>query len=178
MDFVVLGGANYTTYDTGSANTQINNKFNYGVGAGAILSLAPRIGFEIDGIYRKNSFGFEFSGAESTTTMTALIVPAMLRVNLPVISLGAGGYYSMGLGDLSQTVTFNGNTTTSSSTYEASSLEKSDYGLAASVRMSVLPLGVGSVFIDGRYLMGMKDRAVGAGEMKTRSFEAMLGLSF
>lgn len=118
-----------------------------------------------------------FIGIASSKWNT-ILVPVQAKLTLiPFLSLGLGGYFSTAIGDIS---TDTGAGSTSSVSFAAANMSKSDFGAVASLGIS-LPLGVTTLSLEGRYLYGMKNlqtNATGDASMKLSAFDMLVGVTF
>lgn len=132
------------------------------------------IGVSVDALYATRG---QFL-AVINNTWKELLVPVQAKFALlPFLSIGAGAYYSMALGDI--TVETLG-VETGTLTFDAAGISGSDYGLVAGVGLGI-PLGITTLSIEGRYLYGLKNRqnnATGDASAKSSAFDMLVGFTF
>jgi hypothetical protein len=179
-----VDSSNISLGNPGSSTT--SPKLGYGGGFLIDSMMTPGVGFEIGALYitRKTELdGFSVNGGAASNLdvkTTAIQVPVLLRFHLlPMISIGLGGYWAYGIGNVNSTDT-SGNSLASGS-YSTELIKQSDFGLLGSVGLR-LPLGTGGVklLIDGRYAYGLTDFNNGAytTTAKYRDVQGLVGLSF
>jgi len=164
----ILGGA---TLSHPSMNPSFNLSSKAAVTGGLAFesSIAPGLGLEADVLYQTQKV--EALGV--TQTRKGINVPVMLRFHLlPLVSLGVGGYFTNGIGDIDNNGT--------SGSYDASGMKKTDAGAIGSLRIAI-PAGLASVVLDGRYQYGLSNQiknTAGNASIKTRNIQVLAGLMF
>jgi len=175
----VVGVANSSTPNTPGVEYSAETSY----GAGLLLEgrMVPMFGFEIGAIYAPRKFSYSTAIPNATTVTSSGKVyefPALLRLHMGrTFSLGFGGYYAMGKGDITQETTSEAGKSTQSVTYASQSQTDSDYGLlgSAQLRFRLTPLTF--LLFDARYLMGLKNNSTVAGsDRKYNDFELLAGL--
>jgi opacity protein-like surface antigen len=100
--FGVLGAVaiQSPSYSHDGDSTTVDGKTSYGGGVTLEQRFSPRLSLEEDLLYLNRSFSrktADFFGTDVNSTVTSgyLHVPVMVRFRpIPILSLGAGGYYS------------------------------------------------------------------------------------
>lgn len=175
-EITVLGGINMakpSVSTTPATTTASSNALGLGLLWGKKFG-AGMFGIETGLFY----FQEKFAAFSMDWKTKRLHVPLMFRLNpVKFLSIGAGGYYENGTGDVD--VSALGVTVTQS--YADSGLKKSDYGLDFDLRIKI-PFGPMVAFvIDGRYQLGLAERlkdTTGGASYKSRSIQALGGFSF
>ncbi len=177
----VLGGVGLSKF---SENTSTKYKAKLGFGGGAYVGVMLHPMFEIDfgALYMQRKFQYDATNGTVVNKFNSLQFPVIARLNfMNMLSIGAGGYYAMAMGDIGveATPTGGGTTTSTTMTYANSGYAKSDYGLVGSVAL-YFPVGPMTRFIlDGRYLLGLKDvNKNPAVTDKWRDLQVLAGLAF
>jgi hypothetical protein len=167
-------------FDTAVINneTYTNNGFNSGTafGGGVLLSQAIMPAFSIETgllcLPRSMSQTVTLTGSVSSTltanySFTYWQIPLLFRFHfLKILSVGFGGYYAHAIGNIKYTES-SPNAALNSSLfqegtmyqgYEEGDISRSDYGLLYAVGANVpLPFVPLSLYVDGRYAMGLKN---------------------
>jgi hypothetical protein len=158
-NFNLVGGLAIPSASNTPSSTYVSTPLAMAYGGGILIdfNMVPKLlAFEWGVLYMPRGYQYSFSGGSSTTlTLTTLQIPAVFRIYvLPAISIGIGGYYSYGIGNIGVS------TAGSSSTlpYGTGSLSNGDYGFLASLGIKI-PLGGSwlSLIADGRYLYGLSN---------------------
>lgn len=176
----VVGAVNSSKVDVdvgGVSATGLSSKTGFGGGALLEFSAAPMLGIELGALYVLKKYG-DSVGTE--LTYPYFQVPLVFRLHLGrYVSVGAGGYYAMGVGDVKSKLS--GSTVELSSSYDAAGFKKSDYGVTGSFALH-LPLGMmTSLLIDGRYNYGLANvlkTAPANTNYKWREMQGLIGLTF
>ncbi len=179
LEITGLGGVNYASPTARQNQNTIdwtgNASLSYGV-AVSIALFTPRLELE-SGLL---SLGSEFQGypanVNTTLNFRELQIPILLRFNFdPWLSLGAGGYFSFGEGQVSTAA--NGGTIRQS--YDAAGIASTDEGLAVSLKAKLHITDGWSFVIDSRFEYGLKNRALTSGDdYETRSIQVFGGLGY
>jgi Outer membrane protein beta-barrel domain len=146
------------TTGTASASSSSNGT-SFGGGVLLAGSLAPMFQLEVGALYLPRTItASDNSGDSLNTTFNTLQVPVVLRLSpAPILSLGVGGYFAEGLGSVSQTATSGGVSQTSTESYSAANWSATDFGLLGSIRLGAPVAPLVKLFVDGRYVMGLKN---------------------
>ena len=149
--FSLLGGVNMLmVVDVTVLGITIGPALGFQGGAEAAFSVGKTMSVDLGAIYKSVALKTTAAGQSVTGTAGYIGIPAIFRVWLgSVIGLGAGGYYALPL----------------------DSANESDYGYLGSLRLS---FGKSGLFVDGRYLGGLKDNA----GVKSKGWEAYVGYTF
>jgi hypothetical protein len=101
-------------------------------------------------------------------------IPLVLRFDLlPLVAVGAGGYFALGMGDATITT----GALSVSSTYESLGVGKTDYGLLGTVSVALPLLPFLKVLVDVRYLYGLANMATASGSsFSMRDWQFMGGV--
>ena len=148
----LLGDLNRYDYSLNVTPTQtIKVEGKLGYGAGLLIESAPAkvIGIEFGAAYLKRQYKLTVPAGlrvNSADEDTWVHLPLGTRVHLGLLSIAAGGFYEIGLDD-----------------------QDANYGAWAGLRTDF-----GPIFIEGRYLAGLKDYD----GVKQNDIFVMLGLSF
>ncbi len=108
-------------------------------------------------------------------------IPFLVRLNLAMFSIGAGGFYTNAMSDI--TVTMDRKVvpkTTTTYTFDESNITTSNYGLLFAAGLDMKPPGVPvGVIADIRYRLPMKEISkVAEVSRKMGGFEFLLGVAF
>jgi hypothetical protein len=154
-----------------------------GLGGGATLEFqpAPMWTFEIGALYSERKY--KTTNALTSTTVTTsgrgLHVPLTLNYWLgKIFFLGAGGYYSRGIGDIRLETTTAGVTTNSSTSFEAAGSTRHDYGVVGSMGFEI-PMGAtAALLVNGRITQSILDNDKGPDTLKFRDIQGLVGFRF
>jgi hypothetical protein len=168
---------------TKASNSYNNDSYGskVGFGGGAILDfhLMERTSFEVGGLYINRKVDDTTVG--TITSSHAIQVPVLLRFYLhPMFSIGIGGYWAHGVGNINNEDS-NGNITSTVS-YAANDTKTDDEGLVGSVAVRFPLTQTMRLLIDARYNYGLTNvytdpSGVGA-TSKNRDIQALVGLQF
>ena len=155
----------------------------FGGGALFELRMVPLIGLEFGALYAPRKAAYSTvtpAVANITVTGNGYQFPALLRLHLGrFFSLGVGGYYAKGKGDVTVETEMNGNKTTQQETYAQLQQSDSDYGIATSLALTTRLAPLTYFLLDGRYLIGLKNTSLAAGgERKFNDMQVLAGLQF
>lgn len=174
LHFEIQGGLNLADPSlVGNSTTGTGTGLLGGVGLG--IDVAPFVDLELGLQYVNRVVDFAAgSGRTSERSTNHFVIPVLFRFDaLPIFGVGVGAYYSMATGSVKRTL----NSSSSTSTFEASGLEENELGFLGSLdaMFSVAP---GAKFgVDARYLLGLTDLTVNsASSEKTRDLQVMLKL--
>lgn len=175
----LVGVANSSTPN--SPGVEYSGETSYGAGVLLESRLVPMFGFEIGAMYAPRKFSYSTAVPTATTvTSTSKVYefPAAFRFHLGRnFSLGFGGYYAMGKGNLTQQTTSDAGSSTQNVTYASQGQTDSDYGLLGSAQIAFRLTPLTHLVFDGRYLMGLKNNSTIAGsDRKYNDFELLAGL--
>ncbi|MGK5086364.1 outer membrane beta-barrel protein [Bdellovibrionota bacterium FG-2] len=186
LELGVVGGLNHTNSTPTPATFTFGAGNSYALGAFFDYGLATGIGMEIGAFLanRKltasttltiNGVSQTFSGDMSYNTYQ---FPLLLRFTaLPFLSFGAGGYYAMGTGNVTETV--GGVPLPVPATFAEVGLKTSDYGLEGNARFRLPILPLFGLIVDARYLYGLADTSASPDvKLNTRDFQALAGIQF
>jgi hypothetical protein len=182
LRFSVFGAGTFSSIKNTAAVATTTSSAKLGIGGGAQLELmlGQVVGLELGGLYLQRKFSTTDSllAITAESTFTYVQIPLQVRFWLGrFVTLGVGGYYAMGLGDIKSTALGIPITTT----YAAAGTKTSDYGLLGSLGFNI-PLGTSvAILAEGRYAYGMQDLNVTkdpAGTAKWRDMQALIGLRF
>lgn len=161
FDIAAVGvlGRTSANIDVSGRTTSTDPKF--GVGYGILASVYSIPGFTVEsGIL---SLTRSYAASLLPTDIISLKmyeIPVLLRFDLlPIMAAGIGGYLAFGSGSVTQS---NG-VTDQTSTYEANNLGKTDYGLMASISLSLPILPTLKILGDVRYLIGLANLSTTSG---------------
>ncbi|MBC7690319.1 MAG: outer membrane beta-barrel protein [Methylotenera sp.] len=132
------------------SNNSGSSSGDLGVGAGALLEFDTSMitAFEIGALYHPR----KFSAGGFSNTSKYILVPVQFRVHIvPMVVVGAGGYFAKGIGS-SASLSFGGVTANGSG-----GTPDNDYGLMASAGLDLPLAPLFSLVLEGRYLLGLKD---------------------
>ena len=192
----VLGlGLDMSSASTTVAGTSYGTNTKTSVGGGVLLDsgLAPMVSLEVGVLYLPINHGLTVNitspltlSAPSETSYNALQIPVLMKFTLlPLVSFGAGAYYSKGLGSVkvhSDAFTSAGLTFPASDTTESfadASLSDTDYGLMANAGMSFPFLPLMKFRADLNYLFGLKNiNTTDTVTLKSRRILVTAGVSF
>ena len=190
-------GVNFSNVSVSGATGAISNvtwssKMGIDYGVPASFSMAPLISLQVGALVDNRKFlGTDASDPlgkiEVETKQNYIQIPVVARFTVfPGLSLGAGGYYAMGTGDIKAktTITVPGVDPVveeETSTWEADKTKKTDLGLIASVAYNIPIAPLVSFMIDGRYLLGLTnfqdDPALPNTTSKWKSIQLLAGVN-
>lgn len=157
-----------------------------GYTAGAMIGFKtiPALLIETGFLYNQRKHQELYLGDTSghmTYEWTEFEIPFLLRLNLAMFSIGAGGFYTSALSDIT-TVTDRlllGKSTTTASFSDAR-LSASNYGLLVAAGLDMKPPGVPvGIIADVRYRMPLKELSTDASvSQKNAGFEFLIGVAF
>jgi|GEM_PF-1691516 len=183
VDISAKGGLSLSSQAaSNSGGTSINDYSSAGIGylggLGVDIGLGP-VGVLVDVLYARRSYEFGAGSLlnNSSIKVSSLHLPVQARFSIiPMLSLTAGVYYAMVLGD--------GGRYNSSGdkvgTVAFSGAAASDFGLVGGVGVA-LPLAVTTLSLEARYNYGLKntsDSPVGDASTKNRSIDLLVGVTF
>ena len=153
-----VNGSGLPTAGTATLSATETSKSAFGGGALLGLDLMPMFEFETGMLYKSKKWqtSVDVTVAGTTTNTTTeytgkvIEVPAVIRWNpIPFVSVGFGGYADIGTGEITAGST--------SESWGTAGFKNQDYGLVFSgaLKYPVAPLT--SIYLDGRYLMGLND---------------------
>ncbi len=179
MQVSLLGGMSFAapTYSFGSAIQTTSSTGALAFGALIALPLQYSFEFESGLIYQNIKFTAQGSQSSTDFQFKEIQIPFLLRYQVDEkVGFGFGAYWGVGASAVT-TSTASGAQT---STFSDLNLYSNDFGLLFNIR-ALIPLdGQFSAVIDGRYLLGLEERAkdVSIASYKTRSIEILAGISF
>lgn len=144
-----------------------------GVGLGALLETdaAPGLALEFGALLINRRHSISALAVETTTNRRALEIPLALRLSLPIVSVGGGVYYDIGLGDVS---TEAGSRTTNT-TYATLRESSTGYGAFVSAALDV-PVAPGlGLLVDARYKLDLADRDETSGSLRFNGLQVLAG---
>ena len=156
--FSLFGDLDSSTYSTGGVQT--SGEAGLGGGLGLEIPLNSFSGLEIDGVYlnRKNQIQASY-----------VQIPVLYRLWLgSIVTLGAGAYYSQGIGS----VTANGTT----ESFSDAGYTQNDAGLMGVAGFNI-PISFFYLMIEGRYDFGIYDVSAIQGVTATfNDFQVLVGI--
>lgn len=172
VGFSVVGAGSYSLP---SSSSTVSSKIGFGGGALLDFSLGPKVGIELGGLYMLRKFGLTVSTVNFTAVAPAVQIPVVLRLHLlPALSIGAGGYAAMGMGN----VTFTSGATEIVDTYANNGLKTLDYGLLGSIGLNIKLASAFSFILDSRFLFGLAEQSDSTGSVKYRELQGLAGFRF
>ncbi len=186
IELTVLGGLSRSTPDVTPVTLTYKARNSYAGGALLGLRYKRFFGIETGAIYANNKFGSDLANVDGVsvsgdTSFNSIQIPLLLRFTvLPLISFGVGGYYSMGIGQVSETLSVGGApAATATSTYADAGLKTSDYGFLGDVRIRLPLIPTFGFILDFRYLYGFGNlSADAAAKIYLTDMQAFAGLQF
>jgi hypothetical protein len=169
------GGGSYSKHAIDGISASGTSEFGIGYQGGLSLQ-AGALGFGavVDVLYSQRKFGSSVDLFRWTED--ALLIPVQIRYAfIPLISITAGGYYLMGLGE-----SFSVGEDPTEASYADSTpvVKKGDYGAVFGLQISI-PLGKSSITIEPRYYLGLANRLDSdSAEMKMTSADLLVGFQF
>ena len=187
IDSITSQRVSSSSFSVSGVSVTSASQADSGLGFGALagISVAPFIEFETGGLYvsRKYKSVLTTLGTPTTNSYSqhALEIPLLLRVNLiPFVSVGAGAYYAIGMGDVSD----NNGTKTTTGSYSSFGLKSNDLGLQVSAAVHFPIMIATSLILDARYSYGLTDvnnnpsQTTPAITIKYCAIDVLLGLQF
>lgn len=178
-DLGVVGGLNMSSPSIEQGNTSVSIDGKSAMSYGVLISqsMPALVSFEVGALYVTRKFGVDVGGTSVSMTMKGVQIPVMARFKvLPMVTLGAGGFYNLGLGK----VTEESGSTSQDRDYSDEKIKKSDYGLVGGIQLKVPVLPSLDVVGDARYLLGLanvNDESNG-GSIKYHDFQVLGGVAF
>jgi len=179
MSFGVVGAATLQNPQVEDSGTEraVDGKVAYGGGITTEFVLSPGSGLEIDLLYLSHKFSRDTSdvfGSEVSSTFTSgyLHVPVLFRIRpIPLINLGAGGYYSRILSAWNVSAEGFGDATFD--------YGKNDFGFVLALG-TLIPLNSNLALVgDLRYARSLTDSARESGDaLKFADIQALVGVRF
>jgi hypothetical protein len=177
FDLGVVGAANMTMPTFGNSSVTYNTSGQVTLGFGALVGFDILKAFQLEGavLYIPRSY----NNGLQTTTFTMLEIPVVFRFTaLKFINFGAGVYYATGLGNYNIQV----NTVSSSTAadYTATGINRTDFGVLASVGLNIPLLPELKLLADLRYYLGLQNLYVNpsAGTFNLRDLQLLAGIKF
>ena len=171
MKLTLLGGmqgANDTLKKNGFGQ---GGQISFNVGGQIDLPDSP---LQIGLFYSPRQTQYKLTGGTTITRIVNYIdIPVMYRLRLGTISLGFGGYYSLGSGKVKKITENSGTTTEESLAFNKASQSESDHG-----GLFAVGCHFNNYLIEGRYLHGMTDVATNSDNASYRVFQLLLGYRF
>jgi hypothetical protein len=153
------------------------NKGKFGVSGGVLFefSIAPLVSLDTGALLQPYVLENTSLGIVTEMKWKHVQVPVGLRIRpLPFFSLAAGGYYSLATGSEAD-VNIGGVATKAN----LGSEQKSDYGVYGSVSLEFSLIPTLSLFVDSRYLVGLKNLSSSSGStQKFNHLQILSGVSF
>jgi|GEM_PF-2900414 len=175
LDLSVVGGLGFTKPSGDISGTPIVFSSNTAFGVGGLLGFTANwlLTFETGLLYMPRKFA---QPSFSDVTLTTLQFPLILRFQfVPFFSVGVGGYFAQGIGNVSTTAT--GSSTSTDVDYATFNLSKSDIGLIGSAALYLPVLPTMSLLADFRYLLGLKNISLASTTtIRLREFQILFGL--
>jgi len=175
VSFGVKAGGSYSKHSVNGVSGSGDSKFGVGYQAGGSLQ-AGALGFGalVDVLYAQRAYG---SSADLYKWKEdSLLVPVQVRYAvIPLVSVTAGGYVAMGLGD-----SFSADDPARAASYTGSTpdVKKLDYGAVFGLQFT-LPLGAMTLTVEPRYYWGFVNRLdSSSAELKMNSADLLVGLEF
>lgn len=174
---IAIVGALDSGTETGNGITHsLSAKLGFGGGVLIDHPLGEGAAFEFGALYLTRKFDDTTVGETATENM--IQIPVLLRLHLvPMISIGAGGYWETGMGNV--TDVGDGTGATVSGSYNSVGAKQSDLGLVGSLRLH-FPMGPGVHFlVDGRYTYGLTNISnLAGGNVTYKDYQVLAGFSF
>ncbi len=143
-----------------------------GIGGGLLLELP--FGLEIGALYHPRQLG---TGSENLSARYLMVPVQMRAYPIPYFTLGLGGYYAQGIGNIQNEFA----STKTSETFAQMEFKKSDFGLLGTVGFD-LPMGaLISLIIEGRYAYGLTGLGKSSSvyrDSKWRDVHGLVGFRF
>lgn len=171
VELGVLAGANMTNFSGDDADGA-KMGMSYAAGLSVTQGVGP-IAVEADLLYVNRKVGFE-ANDDYYTKANYIQVPVIARYSLmPMLSIGAGPVYSMGMGKLKAKNELG----EGEAEFEDANLKKGDLGAVLSLQAKP-SLGGFNLVADARYQMGLSSIAEGDGSLKFNTFQLLVGTTF
>lgn len=160
--------------------TSLSNTFTpqLGLGGGALYEfhLFWKVGLQFGALYKTRSYLNNLSGNSSLDGLQYLEFPVQFRIwPVKFFSIGFGGYYGMGIGNVHQST----DRVSVQSTFRGYGISGQDYGLLGSAEISI-PVGASTdFFVQGQYLMSLNNLyTAGAATFKFTDIQGLAGVRF
>jgi hypothetical protein len=175
----VVGVGDLSKASNSDNNDSYGSKVGFGGGAVLDFHLMERTSFEVGGLYINRKLDDTTAG--TITSSHAIQVPVLLRFYLhPMISIGVGGYWAHGVGNINNEDS-NGNILSTGS-YADNNTKVNDEGLVGSVAVRFPITQTMRLLIDARYNYGLTnvytDPLSSGATSKDRDIQALVGFQF
>jgi hypothetical protein len=159
-----------------SPSDSFGSKVGFGGGAVLDFHLMERTQFEVGGLYINRKIDDTTLG--TITSSHAIQVPVLLRFYLhPMISIGFGGYWAHGVGNINNEDS-NGNVLSTAS-YGDDGFKTNDYGLVGSVAVRFPITQTMRLLVDARYNYGLSNiENDSSATINNRDIQALVGFQF
>lgn len=177
FDITAVGVVDLSSPSIELSGTSQTTESKVGFGFGGLVSLYSTTTFTLEGGLLSISRKYALSSVPTSTIgLSMLEIPLLLRFDLlPIIAVSAGTYVALGMGDVSTTTAI----TTTTQTWDASNLSKTDFGLQACVSLALPVLPTLKFLIDLRYLYGIANLSTtNTASFKFRDIQLLGGLRF
>lgn len=180
LELGIMGGinSNAPSISSNSVDTQVSSGGGFDAGAFFSMGLVDDFSIEVDGLFEHKSYIVGAAPLGTNYTLNDFHIPVYLRYSLiPLLNVGLGPYWSMGLGNITSTTGIS--TTSTSASYANDGLLQNDFGLSASLQLRIPFTPFTSFIVDGRYDLGLTNLATNPGQSyKTRQLSLLAGLGF
>jgi len=187
-EFGVLGGLSIfqpsMSYVSTSETVVTKGSTSSAFGVFYVSPLSLMFNLEIDALYVSKKAEFVYAGllsADETFSYNAIQIPVILRASiLPMglLSVGAGAYYEIGMGSITDTDNVAGTSGTES--YSTAGIKNNDFGLLGTVKVQIPIMPRTRILIDARYLYGLSEMSTAPSSysIKDRYLQVFAGLGF
>ena len=182
----LVGGTNLAFYSDDPESTEyvFGLDFRYDFGLLVGVPLNDLIELEVGAIYHQYRLkatytsGF-FDGYVVYIDYQSVQFPLLFRLNLGPVSLGAGGFYEINIGEVTATDEYNGTTSTATYSYDEVYMSTSNYGYMVAVGFRKKVSESFDIITDFRYRIALGNVSTADGLTRTvKSFELLLMASF
>ena len=175
INFVGSMGLGNAAVSSTSGTIVSSRSLPYGGGLLFGFRMLPKLSMELGFLYMPRAFQEKFSDDTSNgITFTTVQIPLLLRFQiLNSLSIGVGGYFSHGIGN----VTVVGPASSTSHSYANANFGADDYGAIASLGIKFPLILKLSLILDGRYLYGFQNvNKVNGVSTYFRDLQALVGV--
>lgn len=179
LSLVGAGDLAKPAIDYNGSSESVTSKLTLGGGVlvGFGLNMVTELEFGV--LHMGRDYTYPVASGTGEDSYSRYEIPVILRLYLfKYVTVGAGGYYAVPIGQSTYTQTPTGGSGTSTSS-TANSNFKNDFGAVGSASIKI-PINVATdLVLDGRYLYGLVNTTKTAGEtFKSRDVEILLGFAF
>lgn len=167
---------NYSDTSIPQADSSGGTSLGFGVMGG--IDLLPGFRTELGLIYLPQEFTATRSGTNTETKVKYLQIPLIARfTGLPFFNVGAGGHFSLAVGDAEVKTTTGGVSTAQFLGRDQANISSTDWGLIASLQTKSFNLATVHLLGEIRYVLGLHDINTSSNvDVKFNDFQILAGV--